>query len=84
LGVYSVNAVRSAGRVASFRVVIIRLSQRAGRILRSAAERVRGDRHLGASASPPWRGGGDEVVEGVDDGVTGFEVGIVPDAGKDH
>jgi hypothetical protein len=54
------------------------------RILRSAAERVRGDRHLGGSASLPWRGGGEKVVEGVKDGVTGFEVGIVPDAGKDH
>jgi len=51
---------------------------------RSAAERVRGDRHLGGSASLPWRGGGEKVVEGVKDGVTGFEVGIVPDAGKDH
>ena len=54
------------------------------RILRSAAERVRGDRHVGGSASLPWRGGGEKVVEGVKDGVTGFEVGIVPDAGKDH
>jgi hypothetical protein len=45
---------------------------------------VRGDRHLGGSASLPGRRGGAEVVEGVNDGVTGFEVGIVPDAGKDH